>query len=108
VEKTPKLQFELLWEYLLPMVTRGEDGHGRAFRAGDVKFSKDCRPFTFCEKGFNKWERFLLATQQRRLGGLCERKAGKLIAPITAERTASESCPIIFRSTKIETFRSLK
>jgi 2-polyprenyl-6-methoxyphenol hydroxylase-like FAD-dependent oxidoreductase len=52
---------ELLWEHLLPMVTRGEDESGKPFPVGNVTFPQDCieilrcRPFTFCQKVVNKW-----------------------------------------------------
>ena len=51
----------LLWEHLLPMLTRSHDGQGRRFEGGEVTFPKDCieirrcRPFTFCQKVVNKW-----------------------------------------------------
>ena len=50
----------LLWEHLLPMLTRGTDSQGRPFHE-EVTFPKDCieirrcRPFTFCQKVVNKW-----------------------------------------------------
>lgn len=51
----------LLWEHLLPMLSRSHDKHGRRFKRGEVTFPKDCieirrcRPFTFCQKVVNKW-----------------------------------------------------
>jgi 2-polyprenyl-6-methoxyphenol hydroxylase-like FAD-dependent oxidoreductase len=52
---------ELLWDHLLPMLTRGEDEMGNPFPVGGVTFPKDCieirrcRPFAFCQKVVNKW-----------------------------------------------------
>jgi 2-polyprenyl-6-methoxyphenol hydroxylase-like FAD-dependent oxidoreductase len=52
---------ELLWEHLLPMVTRAEDENGNPFPVSNVTFPRDCiqilrcRPFTFCQKVVNKW-----------------------------------------------------
>ncbi|CZR60147.1 related to monooxygenase [Phialocephala subalpina] len=51
----------LLWEHLMPMLTRSHDNQGRRLAQGDVVFPKDCieirrcRPFTFCQKVVNKW-----------------------------------------------------
>ena len=51
----------LLWEHLLPMLTRRVDANGRILQGGDVRFPRDCieirrcRPFTFCQKVVNKW-----------------------------------------------------
>jgi len=51
----------LLWEHLLPMLTRSSDSRGHQFPGGEITFPKDCieirrcRPFTFCQKVVNKW-----------------------------------------------------
>jgi hypothetical protein len=51
----------LLWEHILPMLTRSHDSQGRSLGKGEVMFPKDCieirrcRPFTFCQKVVNKW-----------------------------------------------------
>jgi 2-polyprenyl-6-methoxyphenol hydroxylase-like FAD-dependent oxidoreductase len=51
----------LLWQHLLPMITRSQDELGKAFPDGNVTFPLDCieirrcRPFTFCQKVVNKW-----------------------------------------------------
>jgi 2-polyprenyl-6-methoxyphenol hydroxylase-like FAD-dependent oxidoreductase len=50
----------LLWEHLLPLLTRGHDSQGRRFQC-EIMFPRDCieirrcRPFTFCQKVVNKW-----------------------------------------------------
>lgn len=51
---------ELLWEHLLPMLTRTECGSGRLFEKPAV-YPRDCievlrcRPFTFTHKIINRW-----------------------------------------------------
>ncbi|GAW15340.1 hypothetical protein ANO14919_047490 [Xylariales sp. No.14919] len=52
---------ELLWEHLIPMITRKRDKRGRAFPAGEVTYPRDCveirrcQPFHFTHKVVNKW-----------------------------------------------------
>ncbi|GAM83817.1 hypothetical protein ANO11243_018070 [Dothideomycetidae sp. 11243] len=53
---------ELLWEHLLPMLTRDKDSEGDLLANGDsVTYPRDCieilrcRPFTFAQKVVNKW-----------------------------------------------------
>lgn len=52
---------QLMWEHLIPLVTRESDSRGRSFPTGAVSFPRDCieirrcRPFTFCQKVVNKW-----------------------------------------------------
>jgi 2-polyprenyl-6-methoxyphenol hydroxylase-like FAD-dependent oxidoreductase len=51
----------LLWQELLPLITRRADESGCPFPRGKVVFPQDCveilrcRPFTFCQKVVNKW-----------------------------------------------------
>ncbi|KAI0407049.1 hypothetical protein F4802DRAFT_555458 [Xylaria palmicola] len=51
----------LLWEHLVPMITRRCDGRGRAFTSGEVMYPRDCieirhcRPFRFTHKVVNQW-----------------------------------------------------
>ncbi|KAI0502930.1 hypothetical protein F5B22DRAFT_580901 [Xylaria bambusicola] len=52
---------ELLWEHLMPMLTRKCDENGRLFPTGETIFPHDCievrrcRPFEFTHKVVNKW-----------------------------------------------------
>lgn len=52
---------QLLWEHLIPLITRESDGRGRSFPTGPIMFPRNCinirrcRPFTFCQKVVNKW-----------------------------------------------------
>ncbi|KAK5629406.1 hypothetical protein RRF57_005121 [Xylaria bambusicola] len=52
---------ELLWEHLMPMLTRKYDENGRPFSSGETTFPRDCievrrcRPFHFTHKVVNKW-----------------------------------------------------
>ncbi|KAI1132174.1 hypothetical protein F5Y10DRAFT_6706 [Nemania abortiva] len=52
---------ELLWEHLIPMITRNCDKGVGKFPSGDVTYPRDCieirrcRPFHFTHKVVNKW-----------------------------------------------------
>ncbi|KAI1368925.1 hypothetical protein F5Y08DRAFT_207213 [Xylaria arbuscula] len=52
---------ELLWEHLMPLMTRKYDDKGRPFPSGEATFPRDCievrrcRPFQFTHKVVNKW-----------------------------------------------------
>ncbi|KAI1329394.1 monooxygenase-like protein [Xylariaceae sp. FL0255] len=51
----------LLWEHLIPMITRKSDEKGKAFPDGEVTYPRDCieimrcRSFHFTHKVVNKW-----------------------------------------------------
>ncbi|KAI1428783.1 hypothetical protein F5Y12DRAFT_782374 [Xylaria sp. FL1777] len=52
---------ELLWEHLIPMITRKCDEEARSFPSGEVTYPRDCieirrcKPFHFTHKVVNKW-----------------------------------------------------